>query len=214
MGFPTHERRHARLVLVLDAAIVALVLAGLAVLAFPRPGSGSTPQARPSGVLGPARNPPPAAHRRVPRGVPATVIVPAIGVRARLIGLALNGDGTLEVPTDYGVAGWYELGPKPGQRGATVIVGHVDSQEGPAVFYRLGELKPRSQVRVAWANGRDVRFRVYAVREFAKTAFPTALVYGRTSAPELRLVTCGGRFDSWTGHYLDNVVVFARLQER
>ncbi|HEX5469352.1 MAG TPA: class F sortase [Gaiellaceae bacterium] len=214
MGFPTYPERRARLVLLLDAAIAALVLAGLAVLAFARlGGAASTPPVRQSGVLRPARVSPP-AERRVPHGAPATLVAPAIGVRTRLTGLGLNQDGTLEVPTDYAVAGWYELGPKPGQRGAAVIVGHVDSKEGPAVFYRLGELEPGSKVRVAWADGSDVRFRVYAVREYAKTAFPTALVYGRTSAPELRLITCGGPFDASTGHYLDNVVVFARLQAR
>ena len=64
--------------------------------------------------------------------------------------------------------------------------------------------------RIALADHVEVVFRVYAVREYAKTAFPTSLVYGATAAPELRLVTCGGPFDSRTGHYLDNVVVFAR----
>lgn len=142
------------------------------------------------------------------------MIIPAIGLHTRLIGLGLNHDGTLEVPTDYALAGWYELGPRPGERGAAVIVGHVDSTEGPAVFYRLGELEPGSKVRVEWADGSSVGFRVYAVREYAKAAFPTTLVYGRTPAAELRLITCGGPFDGSTGHYLDNVVVFARLQAR
>jgi hypothetical protein len=146
----------------------------------------------------------------MPRSVPLRLSIPAINVRTQLIRLGLNPDGTLEVPTDFGVAGWYALGPSPGQRGAAVIVGHVDSKQGPAVFYRLGGLAPGGLVRIALADQAEVVFRVYAVREYAKRAFPTSLVYGATSGPELRLVTCGGPFDTRTGHYLDNVVVFAR----
>jgi sortase (surface protein transpeptidase) len=124
--------------------------------------------------------------------------------------LALNPDGSLQVPTDFSEAGWYDLGPRPGQPGPAVIAGHVDSTDGPAIFYRLGELAPGSLVRIALADGTEVRFRVYAVREYPKTAFPTSLVYRGIPAPELRLVTCGGPFDAATGHYVDNVVVFAR----
>ena len=69
---------------------------------------------------------------------------------------------------------------------------------------------PGDLIRVSWKSGASVFFRVYAVREYAKTEFPTALVYGPTKAAQLRLVTCGGAFDAQTGHYLDNVVVFAR----
>jgi hypothetical protein len=114
------------------------------------------------------------------------------------------------VPADASVPGWYALGPWPGEPGAAVVVGHVDSAYGPAVFYRLGEVAPGSLVRIASADASAVEFRVYAVREYPKSAFPTTLVYGPTAVPELRLVTCGGQFDSASGHYLDNVVVFAR----
>jgi hypothetical protein len=123
----------------------------------------------------------------------------------------VNADGTLKVPNDFGVAGWYRLGTKPGSRGPAVIVGHVDSESGPAVFYRLGTLTRGALVRVAWRSGASLLFRVYAVREYAKASFPSLLVYGETRGPELRLITCGGSFDAETGHYLDNVVVFARM---
>jgi sortase (surface protein transpeptidase) len=139
------------------------------------------------------------------------VSIPAVGVAARVIRLALNSDGTMEVPNDYSVAGWYRLGPRPGEKGAAVIVGHVDSREGPAVFYRLGEVAPGDLVRVASPHRSPLSFRVYAVREYPKSAFPTSRVYGQTTRPELRLITCGGAFDDATGHYVDNVVVFARL---
>ena len=205
----------------LDVLAGVLAMAGLAGLVSHLFVASGKPPVRVSGAL-PAPTtttprsipatlaPRPATRTGVPRSVPLRLSIPAINVSTQLVRLGLNSDGTLQVPTDFSVAGWYALGPSPGERGASVIVGHVDSKQGPAVFYRLGELAPGSIVRIALADQAEVVFRVYAVREYAKTAFPTSLVYGATPAPELRLVTCGGPFDAHTGHYLDNVVVFAR----
>jgi hypothetical protein len=86
----------------------------------------------------------------------------------------------------------------------------VDNKHGPAVFFRLGELDPGALVRIDLEGRSELLFRVYAVREYPKAAFPTSLVYAATPGPELWLVTCGRSFDTHTGHYLDNVVVFAR----
>jgi Sortase domain len=210
----------SRRLLLLDLLVVGLVVAGPAALGFKsRPSSG--PPVRASGTLvGPTEATVPSTstragrhHRpsaRAPGGRPWHLAIPAIAVETPIELLGVEPDGTLQVPADPAVAGWYRLGTKPGNRGPAVIVGHVDSQSGPAVFYRLGTLAPRDLIRVSWESGASVFFRVYAVHEYAKTAFPTRLVYGRTKAPELRLVTCGGRFDAETGHYLDNVIVFAR----
>ena len=205
------QRSRDRPRLALDLLVVGLVVAGITGLAFGRPNGPPSP--RVSGSLS-VRQPPstPRAHDH-PRAVrpPARVSIPGVGVAASIVRLDLNPDGTLEVPSNDAVAGWYRLGPKPGETGAAIIVGHVDSRAGPAVFYRLGDVVPGDLVRVAPRNRPALRFRVYAVREYAKAAFPTARVYGQTRTPELRLITCGGPFDDATGHYLDNVVVFARL---
>jgi sortase (surface protein transpeptidase) len=92
-----------------------------------------------------------------------------------------------------------------------VIAGHVDSTTGPAVFYRLRELRPGQRIAVPRADGSVIQFAVTEVRQYAKDAFPTAEVYGPVPEPELRLVTCGGSFDRARGSYRDNVVVFATL---
>ena len=135
--------------------------------------------------------------------------IPAIGVDASLIPRGLNHDQTLEVPNDWGVAGWFEGGPFPGEPGPAVVVGHVDSTSGPAVFYRLRDLR-KGDVIVVWRKGDTrSRFRVESLRWFSKSAFPTQLVYQATATPALRLITCGGAFDDSTGHYVDNLVVFA-----
>jgi sortase (surface protein transpeptidase) len=143
------------------------------------------------------------------------VRIPAIGVAARdVVRLARNADGTLQVPADPGRAGWYELGPSPGELGAAVIAAHVDSRTGPALFWRLGELTRHDRVQIVRADGSVAVFAVDTVARYPKAAFPTAAVYGATTRPELRLITCGGTFDRSTGHYRDNTVVFAHLVVR
>ena len=207
--------------LALDVLAVVLAAAGLGGLAFGQWRDGdAAPTAAVSGKL-PSRPSPEIATPRsevshvekppVPHGAPTRISIASAGIDAPIIPLAVNPDGTLAVPADFGVAGWYRLGPRPGKPGAAVIVGHVDSISGPAAFYRLGQLAPGDLARVSWPSGASVHVRVYAVREYAKSAFPTSLVYGPTRSPEIRLVTCGGPFDESTGHYLDNVVVFGRL---
>ncbi|NYF54314.1 sortase domain-containing protein [Micromonospora purpureochromogenes] len=89
-----------------------------------------------------------------------------------------------------------------------MIAGHLDSRRGPAVFARLGELRAGDRIEV-WRGGQRLAFRVTGSLRTRKDAFPTATVYGPTPGSELRLVTCGGAFDRRSGHYRDNVVVFA-----
>jgi sortase (surface protein transpeptidase) len=148
-------------------------------------------------------------HARKRRPAPVGIEIPAIGVRARLVPLGLNADGTLEVPTRFGDAGWWAGGPRPGERGPAVIAGHVDSRTGPAVFYRLSELRAGDRISVVRRDGSRVRFVVRRSERYPKARFPTARVYGRTAGATLRLITCSGTFDRSSGHYLDNTVVYA-----
>jgi Sortase domain len=143
--------------------------------------------------------------------VPVRLEIPSIGVSTRLQRLGRAGDGTVEVPSEWGVAGWYADGTRPGDPGSAVILGHVDSKSGPAVFYRLRELRPGDKVEVVRAGGSRVRFTVERVEHYDKQRFPTDDVYYPTLTPRLRLVTCGGAFDPDTGHYRDNVIAFATL---
>ena len=158
----------------------------------------------------PAAPPPPAAP--LPAPPPPTVVrIPSIGVDSPLVDLGLNPDGTLEVPDDFSLAGWYVHRPVPGEPGPAVIAGHIDSKTGPAVFYKLPELAPGALVEVGRADGSVARFEVVTREQHDKDSFPTERVYGPTQSSELRLITCGGDFDRSSGHYVDNVVVFARL---
>ena len=146
---------------------------------------------------------------------PVSISIPAIGVDTPVNPIGLADDGTLAVPQPgphLNQAAWFENSPTPGQPGPSIIEGHVDSTEGPSVFFRLGDVKPGDQIVVRREDGRTLTFRVDAVRDFLKAEFPTALVYGGSelSRPTLRLITCSD-FDSAIHHHVGNEVVFAHL---
>lgn len=151
---------------------------------------------------------------QLPASAPVSLDIPAIGVHSSLLNLGLNPDRTVQVPPleRDSKAGWYRYSPTPGQVGPSVILGHVDSAAyGPGVFFKLGDLKPGDTVDILRKDGRTATFRVDRIRRYPKNAFPTSDVYGNVTRPELRLITCGGSFDSDAGSYRDNIVVYASL---
>lgn len=145
--------------------------------------------------------------------VPVEVSIPSIGVRSRLDPLVMDPHGVLTPPREPARAGWFSKGVRPGDPGPAVIAGHVDSRTGAAVFTRLSTLRPGAAVIVTDAAGHKVTFSVEVVRTYLKSGFPTNDVYGATPDPQLRLITCGGSFDHSRGHYIDNVVVYARVTD-
>lgn len=143
---------------------------------------------------------------------PLRIEIPTIATSAPVDPLGLNPDGTLAVPTDFNRAGYYTGRPPPGAIGPAIIVAHVDSKAGPAVFKRLRELKPGDEVMVTRADRSEVIFVVDRVESHRKNAFPTKAVYDPTPGSTLRLITCGGSFDRRAGHYRDNVIAFAHYK--
>ncbi|MFG2139734.1 class F sortase [Streptomyces sp. NPDC048650] len=168
----------------------------------PQPGGGTT-----LSPVGGRPGPPPLARSAVSR-----VTVPALRISAPVVPLGLDKDGWIASPPSRNprLAGWYADAPAPGENGTAVIVGHVDTYTGPAVFYRLGSLRKGQTVQVTRADGRTVVFEVYGIEVFTKGHFPARRVYGSTGRPELRLLTCGGGYSASSG-YAGNVVVFARM---
>ena len=171
-----------------------------------RPVTVPEPRSAP-GVPGPAAAT--EAPAAAPVADPVAVVLPRLGIRSELDRLGLQPDGVLEAPPRWDVAGWYAAGPRPGEQGPAVIAGHVDGPDGPAVFWRLQELRVGDRVDVVRADGTTAAFAVTRTLVTAKDGFPTAEVYGPRPDAELRLITCEGLFDRRTGHYVDNLVVFA-----
>jgi sortase (surface protein transpeptidase) len=151
-----------------------------------------------------------AASTVTTRLAPTLISIPAIGVSSTLVRLGLTKDGTLDVPTEAMTAGWYTGSPVPGLVGPSVIAGHVHWSGVPAVFAHLADLKRADRVSVSLSDGTTVIFTVDRVAPYAKTQFPTDLVYGDIAYPGLRLITCGG-YDPVARAYEANVIVFATL---
>ncbi|MFF8650919.1 class F sortase [Streptomyces griseoluteus] len=165
----------------------------------------------PSPVSAPAAAPvKPAAP--MARSLPVRVTIPAAGVdTGPVLQLGLAADGTVEVPSVAQASriGWYSKGVTPGETGPAVLIGHYDTVKGPAVLRNVGKIKQGARITVARADGSSAVFSVRTVEQVDKDAFPTAKVYGDTTRPELRLITCGGAIEN--GHRPDNIIVYGDL---
>jgi sortase (surface protein transpeptidase) len=139
---------------------------------------------------------------------PVRVVIPAIDVDADLVALGLNDDGSMEVP-DFGLAGWYEPGPRPGDPGPAVIAAHVDSVRGPDVFFRLRDLTTGDKITVEYADRSDTTFVVSESEQQLKDDLPVERIWNDTDDAVLRLITCGGEFDTAARSYLSNLIVYA-----
>jgi hypothetical protein len=170
------------------------------------------PQPPPSaaGATGPGNGHGPSLRR----SLPVAVDIPAIGVHTRLLHLGVNRNGAIQVPpltARASEAAWYKYSATPGQIGSSVIEGHVDTIRGPAVFFRLGALRPGNRIDVRLADGITAVFRVTGVRRYAKSHFPAKVIYRTRGFAALHLITCGDAFNYKTRNYLSSIVVFAAL---
>lgn len=153
----------------------------------------------------------PGASSALPASNATKVRIPAIAVDAPVMTVGKMQDGSLEVPSSDTEVGQYRFAPTPGETGPAVIVGHLDSLTGPAVFWRLRELQIGQEIFIDRQDGTTAKFRVDQVEDFDQNAFPTDKIYGNISHPGLRLITCGGSFNVLKNRYTTNTVVFATL---
>lgn len=144
---------------------------------------------------------------------PMRIEIPSLNVSAPVMQLGLGAGGSVQVPplSNHNLAGWYRNSVTPGERGSSIILGHVDSYTGESVFFNIKNLHPGDQIKVVRADGTTATFAVDGVQKVVKSTFPAEAIYGNASYPSLRLVTCGGPFDSAQGQYLDNIVVYSHL---
>ncbi|BAU87486.1 peptidase C60 sortase A and B [Streptomyces laurentii] len=198
-------------------ALALVMLSGLAIMRNgvgfesgpPQPAAAAHPAGHPV-----ARAPETTGVQPLPFAPASRIRIPALRVAAPIMDVGLDPDGWIAAPPpqDANLAGWYQNGIAPGQRGTSIVVGHVDNMAGPAVFYGLGSLEKGRRVEVERYDGRVAVFEVYGVEVYAKNDFPGVRVYGDTGAAELRVITCGGGYTRAHG-YDGNVVVYARLVE-
>ncbi|WP_406041671.1 class F sortase [Micromonospora sp. NBC_00898] len=157
--------------------------------------------------------PPPKKFPVLPASPPTDLAIGKIDLRAPVHRVGIAPDGTIAVPDvgRSGEAGWYDQGPTPGQYGPAVIVGHVDTTTGPAVFHDLKSLDDGDRVEVTRADRSVAVFEVTSVQRYGKDRLPADEIFGDFSRPNLRLITCGGRWVGGETGYADNLVVYASL---
>ncbi|MEU8760274.1 class F sortase [Streptomyces sp. NPDC048659] len=197
-------------------ALALVMLSGLAMMRNgvgfesgpPQPTAAARPVTRPVGPAPTAA----AGLQPLPFAPASRIRIPALRVAAPVMDVGLDPNGWIAAPPaqDANLAGWYQNGIAPGQRGTAVVVGHVDNMAGPAVFYGLGSLQKGQHVEVERYDGRVAVFEIYGVEVYAKDDFPGVQVYADTGEPELRVITCGGGYSRSRG-YDGNVVVYARM---
>ncbi|MFF7557768.1 class F sortase [Streptomyces olivaceus] len=165
------------------------------------------------GTSAPPASPASPAGRALPRSKPERLLIPEISVDAPFTDLAIGKNGQLKPPpaADTNLVGWYAGGVSPGEKGTSIIAGHVDTKTSAAVFARLDRLNEGDVFRVERADGRTASFTVDSLETFEKDAFPSERVYGDADRPEVRLITCAGDYDHKVKDYTDNLVVFAHL---
>ncbi|MBY0538335.1 class F sortase [Patescibacteria group bacterium] len=146
------------------------------------------------------------------RSAPVRLVIPSLGMDTTFVQpLGLLPDQTIGVPNSYTEVGWYSGGVSPGEVGPSVILGHVDSVDGPAIFYSLGQMEVGDEIEVTRADGTIAKFAVTRMERHPQSDFPTMDVYGPTDTAALRLVTCSGSFDKGAQRYSHNLIVFAEL---
>ncbi|GAA1371460.1 class F sortase [Streptomyces beijiangensis] len=211
--------RHARLAVLAAAPVLAVAGALLLALGIshqePAPPGVSSPTASTS----PTGRPPqratstavPSRPLLMPASAPSRLTIPSLGVSTSLERLGMDAKQAMQTPRDPAKAGWYQLGPTPGEQGPAVIAGHVTWNGAQAVFFRLAQLKPGQRIDVARADGTTAHFTVTKTAQYAKDRFPSIEVYRNLDYAGLRLITCGGTYTQADHHYRDNIVVYAQL---
>lgn len=199
-------RRHRK---VAAYAVLGVLLGVGAYLAFER--FVATPVYAPT-IREEATTTPQATRYLLPQSVPMRLIIPKLDIDAEFEApLSLNADKTVGVPKEYTTVGWYDGSPTPGSLGPSIILGHVDSYEGPAVFYHLGKLEPGDTFTIEREDGTKPTFVVDKLERYPQSDFPTDLVYGPIDHAGIRLITCTGTYNKGTLRYSHNLVVYGRL---
>lgn len=195
-------------------SLTGTLAGGIAFSAAPAEGAAAVSHHRPAHRKRTGRRPrPPLSPLQLARRGRWRLDIPGIGVATRLLALGDPHGRALSVPSlaQASEAAWYDFTAVPGAQGNAVLVGHVDTYTGPAVFYDLYLLRPGEPIYVS-IGARRLRFAVQRVAEISKPRFPVTQIFGGTTARRLWIVTCGGPFDYVTRHYMDNIIVSASFQ--
>ena len=145
---------------------------------------------------------------------PMRLLIPAIGVNAPIESVGARSDGAMETPgqSPWNDVGWYNAGPRPGERGSAVIAGHLNRPGGnPAVFWRLRDLHVGDTMLVVAAQGKTLRFHVTRIMFYSPQEAPVQDIFGNTAGSFLNLTTCAGDWIPTQHQTALRVVVYTAL---
>ena len=145
--------------------------------------------------------------------LPRRLRVPRLRIDAVVEHVGLAPDGSMDVPKRYDTVGWYKLGSRPGDAGSAVMAGHLDSKTGPAIFWKLGDLRPGDELSIVNDDGAERRFAVEASERYRFDAAPLERIFAATDRARLNLITCSGTFDRGSQNYDLRLVVYSTLIE-
>ena len=151
------------------------------------------------------------SNKNLPTAAPTGISIPSLKLSAPIVPVALGPEKELQTPVQDDAVGWYIYSPSPGEVGPAILVGHLDSTTGPAIFWHLKNLTIGDKIVINRNDGTTATFTVSAKQIFPQDPFPTEQVYGATSAPTLRIITCAGKWLSSLHRYSDDLVIFANL---
>ena len=120
-------------------------------------------------------------------------------------------EGAMDVPKAWENVAWYEPGYLPGEPGNSVLAGHLDSTTGPAVFYKLDQIKVGDILTVVDKDNRSIQFRVTKSQVYYNDEAPLYEIFGPSDESHLNLITCDGAFDRNSKEYDRKLVVFSVL---
>jgi hypothetical protein len=181
----------------LSLAVEATELPAIPAVIPPPPAPTATPAA--------AATPLPAA------GLPRRLRIPRLRIDAAVEHVGLAPDGAMDAPKRFDTVGWYRLGTRPGDLGSAVIAGHFDSKTGPAIFWRLRDLRPGDDIFVRGDDGVERRFVVEEAASYRFDQAPLERIFTAADRVRLNLITCGGSFDRHSQNYDQRLVVYATL---
>lgn len=182
-----------------------IVAVAILLFAISGRGNGSTPVT--AYAVSPIYNEP--EQVMVNYGLPARLRIPKINVNSSTTHLGLTPKAEMATPAEPALAGWFKLGPRPGEIGSSVITGHYGYKDRiSSVFDNLHKLQKGDKVYVEDEKGTTTTFVVRETRSYDKDA-NTSDVFGSSDGKaHLNLITCQGTWNEKQKSYNTRLVVF------
>ena len=144
-------------------------------------------------------------------GAPRVLTIPSLNVKARVLPMSVNADGTMQAPINIYDAGWYTGGVRPGDKGAAVIDAHASGPTRVGLFGSLDKLKVGDRLSLEKGDSTQLNYEVVEVKKVPRSTLDMKeLLTPRVGDEGLNLITCAGVWQQQGQTYSDRVLVFTK----